>query len=46
MKIKKWSPEPIQTWSSLYELVKIRKTAIKPASLLNTLVTKLKQVCL
>ena len=43
MKIKTWSHEPIQTWSSLYELVKIRKTAIKPAWLLITLVIELKQ---
>ena len=41
MNIKIWSPEPIQTWSSLCELVKIRKTAIKPAWLLITLVIEL-----
>ena len=44
MSIKTWSHEHIQTWSSLYERVKIRKTAIKPAWLLITLVIELKQV--
>ena len=44
MNIKTWSHEHIQTWSSLYERVKIRKTAIKPAWLLIALVIELKQV--
>ena len=46
MNIQTWSHELIQTWSSLYELEKIRKTAIKPAWLLITLVIELKQVCI
>ena len=46
MKLKSWSHEPIQRWSSLYELVKIRNIAIKPAWLLITLVIELKQVCI
>ena len=44
MNIKTWGQEPIQTWSSLHKLVKIRKTAIKPAWLLLKLVFEIKQV--
>ena len=46
MNIKTWSHELIETWSSLYEVVKIRETAIKPTWLLITLVIQVKQACI
>ena len=44
MNIKTWSHKPIQTWSSLYKLVKIRNTTMNPVWFLIALVIELKQV--